>query len=85
MTRCRSDILVQADQRPSRARARLHSRTIAGASLVDHQVGELAALLARGYLRLTQTAQDLRTSRAREPHKDLDVCAATRPPCEPGD
>jgi hypothetical protein len=34
---------------------------------------ELADVLAKGHLRLTRTAQILGTSRAREPHKELDL------------
>ena len=34
---------------------------------------ELAGVLATGYLRLTQTSQDLGTSRTREPQKELDL------------
>ena len=41
---------------------------------------ELAAVLAKGYLRLTQTAQNLGISRPKEPHKELALYAKESPP-----
>jgi hypothetical protein len=40
---------------------------------------ELVAVLARGYLRSTQTAQNLGTSRPKEPQKELDVSRPESP------
>ena len=43
---------------------------------------ELAALLASGYLRLTQHAHTLGTFSPREPQKELDVSLPESPHCE---
>ncbi len=43
---------------------------------------ELAAVLATAYFRLAQTAQNLGTSGAREPQKELDLSPAESPDCK---
>ena len=44
-------------------------------------VAKLAALLAKGFLRLTQTAHNPGTFRTGEPQKELDVSRAESPHC----
>lgn len=57
------------------------------ATIATHsaELTDLAGLLARAYLRLAKHRENLGTFRAEEPQKDLDLCAATRPPCDPAD
>ena len=47
----------------------------------DAELADLATILARAYLRLTQTAQNDAVFKDGEPHKGLDVSAMESPHC----
>jgi hypothetical protein len=52
-----------------------------GRATRNHDVHELAALLARGYLRLTEKARNFAIFRPGEPQKPLDLPAKPSTPC----